>query len=71
MTVAKAYRDLAEAGFVEGRAGGGTHVRAPNGAGSRRARGSEPAAAGPLLSERLYLLRIPTAPRSLKAACNP
>jgi 2-aminoadipate transaminase len=56
MTVAKAYRDLAEAGFVEGRAGGGTHVRAPNGAGSRRARGSEPAAAGPLLSERLYEL---------------
>jgi len=56
MTVAKAYRDLAEAGFVEGRAGGGTHVRAPNGTGSRRARGSEPDAAGPLLSERLYEL---------------
>ena len=56
MTVAKAYKDLAEAGFVEGRAGGGTHVRAPFGKGSRRARGSEPAVAGPLLSERLYEL---------------
>jgi 2-aminoadipate transaminase len=56
MTVAKAYKDLAEAGFVEGRAGGGTHVRAPYGTGSRRARGSEPVAAGPLLSERLYEL---------------
>ena len=56
MTVAKAYKDLAEAGFVEGRAGGGTHVRAPYGTGSRRARGSEPATAGPLLSERLYEL---------------
>jgi DNA-binding transcriptional MocR family regulator len=56
MTVAKAYKDLAEAGFVEGRAGGGTHVRAPYGMGSRRARGSEPAVAGPLLSERLYEL---------------
>jgi len=56
MTVAKAYKDLAEAGFVEGRAGGGTHVRAPYGTGSRRARGSEPAVAGPLLSERLYEL---------------
>ena len=38
MTVAKAYKDLAEAGFVEGRAGGGTHVRAPYGTGSTRAR---------------------------------
>jgi 2-aminoadipate transaminase len=56
MTVAKAYKDLAEAGFVEGRAGGGTHVRAPYGTGSKRARGSEPAVAGPLLSERLYEL---------------
>src|SRR4029078_1226230 len=56
MTVAKAYKDLAEAGFVEGRAGGGTHVRAPYGTGSRRARGSEPAVAGPLLSARLYEL---------------
>jgi 2-aminoadipate transaminase len=56
MTVAKAYKDLAEAGFVEGRAGGGTHVRAPYGTGSRRARGSEPATTGPLLSERLYEL---------------
>jgi 2-aminoadipate transaminase len=56
MTVAKAYKDLAEAGFVEGRAGGGTHVRAPYGTGARRARGSEPATAGPLLSERLYEL---------------
>ncbi|MFZ0066919.1 MAG: aminotransferase class I/II-fold pyridoxal phosphate-dependent enzyme, partial [Pseudolabrys sp.] len=56
MTVAKAYKDLAEAGFVEGRAGGGTHVRAPYGTGSRRARGSEPVTAGPLLSERLYEL---------------
>jgi len=54
MTVAKAYKDLADAGFVEGRAGGGTHVRSPNGTGSRRARGTEPAPAGPLLSERLY-----------------
>lgn len=56
MTVAKVYKDLAEAGFVEGRAGGGTHVRAPYGTGSRRARGSEPVNAGPLLSERLYEL---------------
>ncbi|HZP70656.1 MAG TPA: PLP-dependent aminotransferase family protein [Pseudolabrys sp.] len=56
MTVAKAYKDLAEAGFVEGRAGGGTHVRAPYGTGSRRGRGSEPQSAGPLLSERLYEL---------------
>jgi len=54
MTVAKAYKDLADAGFVEGRAGGGTHVRSPNGTVSRRARGTEPAPAGPLLSERLY-----------------
>ncbi|HET9716163.1 MAG TPA: PLP-dependent aminotransferase family protein [Pseudolabrys sp.] len=52
MTVAKAYKDLAEAGFVEGRAGGGTHVRAPNGTSSRR--GPKPAAPEPLLSERLY-----------------
>ena len=56
MTVAKAYKDLAEAGFVEGRAGGGTHVRVPNGTSSRRARGLETAAPGPLLSERLYEL---------------
>jgi 2-aminoadipate transaminase len=56
MTVAKAYKDLAEAGFVEGRAGGGTHVRAPYGTGSRRGRGVQPVAAGPLLSERLYEL---------------
>jgi len=56
MTVAKAYKDLAEAGFVEGRAGGGTHVRAPYGTGSRRARGSEAGTVGPLLSERLYEL---------------
>jgi 2-aminoadipate transaminase len=54
MTVAKAYKDLAKAGFVEGRAGGGTHVRAPYG--TKRARGAEPAVAGPLLSERLYEL---------------
>ena len=54
MTVAKAYKDLAKAGFVEGRAGGGTHVRAPYG--TKRARGGEPAVAGPLLSERLYEL---------------
>ena len=53
MTVAKAYKDLAKAGFVEGRAGGGTHVRAPYG--TKRARGAEPVA-GPLLSERLYEL---------------
>ncbi len=56
MTVARAYKDLSEAGFVEGRAGGGTHVRAPNGASSKRARESEAAAAEPLLSERLYEL---------------
>jgi len=54
MKVAKAYKDLAKAGFVEGRAGGGTHVRAPYG--TKRARGAEPAVAGPLLSERLYEL---------------
>ena len=44
MTVAKAYKDLAKAGFVEGRAGGGTHVRAPYG--TKRARGTQPAVAG-------------------------
>jgi 2-aminoadipate transaminase len=54
MTVAKAYKDLAKEGFVEGHAGGGTHVRAPYG--TKRARGAEPAVAGPLLSERLYEL---------------
>jgi 2-aminoadipate transaminase len=54
MTVAKAYKDLAKAGFVEGRAGGGTHVRTPYG--TKCARGAEPAVAGPLLSERLYEL---------------
>ena len=54
MTVAKAYKDLAKAGFVEGRAGGGTHVRARYG--TRRARGAEPAVGGPLLAERLYEL---------------
>jgi len=54
MTVAKAYKDLAKAGFVEGRAGGGTHVRARYG--TKRPRGPEPAIAGPLLSERLYEL---------------
>lgn len=85
MTVAKAYKDLAEAGFVEGRAGGGTHVRAPNGISSRRAHGAEPATAGPLLSERLYELShapgvigftsnypapIPTVPGNLKPVCN-
>jgi len=54
MTVAKAYKDLAKAGYVEGRAGGGTHVRARYG--TRRARGAEPAVGGPLLAERLYEL---------------
>jgi 2-aminoadipate transaminase len=56
MTVAKAYKDLADAGFVEGRAGGGTHVRTLNGMGSRRVRGSATTAAETLLSERLYEL---------------
>ncbi len=56
MTVAKAYKDLSEAGFVEGRAGSGTHVRGPNGAGSKLARESETIPAEPLLSERLYEL---------------
>lgn len=56
MTVAKAYKDLAAAGFVEGRAGGGTHVRGPNGFESRRGRASEPVPSEPLLSERLYEL---------------
>jgi 2-aminoadipate transaminase len=54
MTVAKAYKDLAEAGFVEGRAGGGTHVRAPLGS-AKREYGAEAIVAG-LLSERLYEL---------------
>jgi DNA-binding transcriptional MocR family regulator len=53
MTVAKAYKDLAKAGFVEGRAGGGTHVRPPFGTRARRGGGPEPAFAEPLLSERL------------------
>src|SRR4029078_8963327 len=41
MTVAKAYKDLAKAGFVEGRAGGGAHFRAPYG--KKAARGGETA----------------------------
>jgi 2-aminoadipate transaminase len=56
MTVAKAYKDLAEAGFVEGRAGAGTLVRAPNKTSSRPVPAPESAAAGSLLSERLYEL---------------
>ena len=51
ITVAKAYKDLAKAGFVEGRAGGGAHCRAADG--TKRGRGAGPAVAGPLLSERL------------------
>ncbi len=54
MTVAKAYKDLAEAGFVEGRAGGGTHVCAPYAAKPKQGREADAAPAGPLLSERLY-----------------
>lgn len=57
MTVAKAYRDLAEAGFIESRAGGGTHVRSPDGPIAKRTNGPrQEAAARPLLSERLYEL---------------
>lgn len=57
MTVARAYKDLADAGFVEGRAGGGTYVRAPLGAGSRRLRSLQNSLAEqPLLSERLFEL---------------
>lgn len=57
MTVAKAYKDLAEAGFVESRAGAGTHVRSPNGTLTKRApNGGGQAAERPLLSERLYEL---------------
>jgi DNA-binding transcriptional MocR family regulator len=55
MTVAKAYKDLGAAGFVEGRRGGGTFVRAPNGAPSKRSRrGAEGIVNPPLLSERLF-----------------
>jgi GntR family transcriptional regulator len=51
MTVAKADKGLVKAGFAEGCAGGWTYVRAPYG--TKRARGAQPAVAGPLLSERL------------------
>jgi 2-aminoadipate transaminase len=62
MTVAKAYKDLAASGFVEGRRGGGTFVRSPNhklcnwnGRGTQR-----PDENRPLLSERLFeLARAP------------
>jgi len=57
MTVAKAYKDLAEAGFVESRAGGGTHVRLLNGSTAKRGtNGQEEPLQQPLLSERLYEL---------------
>ena len=57
MTVARAYKALAECGLIESRAGGGTHVRSPalpvfkplN-------RGAAEAPDRPLLSERLYEL---------------
>jgi 2-aminoadipate transaminase len=55
MTVAKAYKDLGSAGFIEGRRGGGTFVRAPNGAPSKRSRrDTEGIVNPPLLSERLF-----------------
>ena len=57
MTVAKAYKDLAQKGFVESRAGGGTHVRSPNSPATKRARGArEELTNRPLLSERLFEL---------------
>jgi DNA-binding transcriptional MocR family regulator len=55
MTVARAYKDLADAGFVEGRAGGGTYIRTPSGIASRRVRTPrEHVENRPLLSERLF-----------------
>ena len=55
MTVARAYKDLADAGFVEARAGGGTYIRAPSGTSARPVRRSKDVAAErPLLSERLF-----------------
>lgn len=55
MTVARAYKDLAESGFVEGRGGGGTYVRALTGVASRRPRTpKEQIENRPLLSERLF-----------------
>jgi 2-aminoadipate transaminase len=57
MTVAKAYKDLAEKGFVESRAGGGTHVRSPSSPVTRRPRAArEELSDRPLLSERLFEL---------------
>jgi 2-aminoadipate transaminase len=60
MTVAKAYKDLAGGGFLEGRRGGGTFVRAPNGATKRTRRAEDDDPDRPLLSERLFeLARAP------------
>ncbi len=54
ITVAKAYRELVDAGFVEGRRGGGSFVRA-----QAPAQAPE-VSAGPLLAERLFeLARAP------------
>jgi 2-aminoadipate transaminase len=64
MTVAKAYKELAAGGFVEGRRGGGTFVRSRNHAHGFRAQSGDGTAAAqdnrPLLSQRLFeLARAP------------
>lgn len=57
MTVSKAYKGLAEAGFLETRAGGGTYVRLLNGLATKDADNEQGnALQQPLLSERLYEL---------------
>jgi 2-aminoadipate transaminase len=57
MTVARAYKDLAERGLVESRAGGGTRVRSPAFPVSKPpSRAAPEASERPLLSERLYEL---------------
>jgi DNA-binding transcriptional MocR family regulator len=57
MTVAKAYKDLGESGFVEGRRGGGTFVREANEVGAKRHRRvAVDGEVRPLLAERLFEL---------------
>lgn len=57
MTVARAYKDLAERGLIESRAGGGTRVRSPAfPAPKPPSRAAEQAPERALLSERLYEL---------------
>lgn len=60
MTVAKAYKDLGDAGFLEARRGGGTFVRAVNRPRQQNRTGFRHTENRPLLSERLFdLARAP------------